>query len=152
MTLAALLSKDAVLPRLDAISKKQALKMLAVQAEKLTGLDNADIFSVMMEREQAGCTGVGEGISIPHGRFEHLDKIHALFATLSRPVEFGSADGKPVDVVFMLMTPSSANTEHLKAMAVVSRLLRDKALMRTLRDTTDAEKMHTLLTTGSKAA
>lgn len=144
--LASILSPDAAFPQLSDTTKKQALKTLAAHAERLTGLDAAHIFSVLMEREQAGCTGVGEGIGIPHGRFEGLDRIHALAATLARPIEFGAADGLPVDILFVLLTPASANTEHLKAMATISRLLRDEHIRRALRAAKVPEDLHGILT------
>ena len=144
--LSTLLLPDAVFPRLADASKKQILKTLATQAETLTGLEAGEIFSVLMEREHAGCTGMGEGIAIPHGRFEELDKIYALAATLARPIEFGAADGLPVDIVFMLLTPIAANTEHLKAMATVSRLLRDRQLSQALRAAKTPEDMYGILT------
>ena len=93
-----------------------------------------------------GCTGMGNGVCIPHGRFAGLDSPIAILATLPRPIEFGAVDGKPVDVIFMLLTPDSANTEHLKALATISRILRDKDLCQSLRMTDDAATIHALLT------
>jgi nitrogen PTS system EIIA component len=146
MNLANLLPPEAVLPQLPAITKKQALKMLAVQAAELTGLPEKEIYSVLMAREQLGCTGMGNGVCIPHGRFDELKSLHAIFAKLDTPIEFGAADGRPVDLIFLLLTPASANTDHLKALATISRLLRDKNLCESLRATDDVSKLHRLLT------
>ena len=145
MNLATILSNDAVLPRLEARDKKQALKLLAAHASEQTGLPEREIFAVLKEREQLGCTGMGNGVCIPHGRFEKLSGLYAMFATLDVPVEFGAADGKPVDLLFLLLTPAGSNAEHLKALAVISRILRDKSLCEQLRSMTDASAIHALL-------
>ncbi len=147
MNLASLLPLEAVLPHLSALTKKQALKMLAEQAAALTGLSEREVYSVLMAREQLGCTGVGSGVCIPHGRFEALTAPQAIFARLDKPIEFGAADGKPVDLIFLLITPVEDNTEHLKALALISRLLRDKQLCDGLRAAKDAAAMHALLVT-----
>lgn len=146
MNLASLLPLKAVLPHLEARDKKHALKLLSAHAATLVPLPEKDIYSVLLEREQVGCTGMGNGVCIPHGRYDNLKTLQALFARLSSPIEFGANDGKKVDLVFLLLTPSSANTEHLKALALVSKLLRDKELCEELRRTTDALTMHKLLT------
>ncbi|NBX04168.1 MAG: transcriptional regulator [Alphaproteobacteria bacterium] len=150
MNLATILSVDAVLPRIFARDKKQALKTLSAHAATLTGLGEREIYSVLKEREQLGCTGMGSGVCIPHGRFEKLTSICALFATLESPVDFDAADGKPVDVFFMLLTPASASTEHVKALAVISRLLRDKALCEQLRGLSDREAIYAALLSAAR--
>lgn len=154
MNLASILSPDAVLPHFAARDKKQALKLLAAHAAKLSGLPEREVYSVLMERESIGCTGMGNGVCIPHGRFDKLKSLRAIFARLDRPVAFDAADGKPVDLIFLLLTPREANTEHLKALATISRLLRDRKLCADLRKTTDARVLHVLLTTerGDEAA
>jgi nitrogen PTS system EIIA component len=152
MKLASILPQEAVLPCLAARDKKQAIKLMAARAATLTGLSEKEIYSVLMEREDQGCTGMGNGVCIPHGRFEKLEGLHALFAHMEKPIPFGSADGKPVDLIFLLLTPTSANTEHLKALAIVSRLLRDKQRCDSLRKTTDAKVMHTLLVAANGAS
>lgn len=146
MNLASLLPSEAVLPHISARDKKQALKLLAAEAATLTGLSEREVFSVLMARENLGCTGMGGGVCIPHGRFEDLTSIRAVFATLETPIDFGAADGRPVDIICLLLTPAAANTEHLKALAVISRLLRDKELCATIRQTGDAKALHTLIT------
>jgi PTS system nitrogen regulatory IIA component len=94
---------------------------------------------------------MGNGVCIPHGRFAALDSIYVIFARLDKPIEFGAADGKKVDLVFLLLTPLSANTEHLKTLATISRLLRDKELCKALRATDNAEELHRLLTRNHNA-
>ena len=146
MNLASLVAPEAILPRLVARDKKHALKLMAARAAKLTPLAEREIYTVLLEREQISCTGMGNSVCIPHGRFEHLDRLYAVFASMEKPIEFGAADGKPVDLIFMLLTPMAANTEHLKALAIMSRLLRDKSLCQALRKAPDAHTLHALLT------
>lgn len=145
MNLASVLSQEAVLPQLPAASKKQALKSLAEMAEKLTGLEADHIFSIVMEREHISGTGVGEGVAIPQGKFDALKRTCALFAVLKTPVEYGAPDGFPVDIIFLLLSPESANTEHLKVMAQATKLLRDRKLRKALREAISADEIHALL-------
>ena len=146
MRIASILPPTAVLASIGARDKKQVLKMLAAKASELTGLSEREIFSTLLEREQIGCTGMGSGVCVPHGRFEKLNHLQAVFATVAKPVEFGAADGRPVDLVFLLLSPINANVEHVKALATISRLLRDKTLCEALRKATDAKILHQLLT------
>ncbi len=152
MNLSAILPPEAVIPSLAARDKKQVLRLLSAPAAQLTGLPEREIYSVLLAREHIGCTGMGNGVCIPHGRFETLKNPHAVFARLDTSIEFGAADGKPVDLVFLLLTPVHANTEHLKALATISRLLRDKQLCKNLRSTHNATVMHDLLLTAVQDA
>src|SRR5258706_2487807 len=106
MNLESLLPQEAVLPHFSARDKKQALNQLAAHAARLTGLSEREIFTALMDREQIGCTGMGNGICIPHARFAKLKTLRAIFARLEKPIEFGAADGRPVDLIFLLLTPT----------------------------------------------
>lgn len=145
MNLTTLLSPDAVFARLDAGSKKQALKMLADEGERLTGIGAGEIFSTLMEREQMTVGALGGGVAIPHARFDRLMRLCGVFTTLARPVEYGAPDGQPVDIVFMLLIPSSPGPEPLKAIAAISRLLRDKTICERLRAAENAADLHALI-------
>lgn len=147
MNIASLLPVEAIIPHLQARDKKQVLKLLSAHAATLCHLPEKEISSVLIERENMGCTGMGNGVCIPHGRFDSLNTIHIIFARLDQPIDFGADDGKKVDLVFLLLSPSSADTEHLKVLATISKLLRDKNLCKTLRATKDVGEMHKLLTT-----
>lgn len=146
MDIADLISPAAVIPNLRATSKKQALQDLAKKAAELTGLHERAVFDVLLERERLGTTGVGNGIAIPHGKLASLTKLHGLFARLERPINFESIDEQPVDLIFLLLAPESAGADHLKALARVSRLLRDKGVCEKLRGTDKAEGLFALLT------
>jgi PTS system nitrogen regulatory IIA component len=125
MDLSDLLSKDAVISRLKAKSKKQAIQELAAKAAELTGLSEREVFDTLLQRERLGSTGVGQGIAIPHGKLIRLDRLVGVFARLDKPVDFDSLDEEPVDLVFLLLAPEGAGADHLKALARIARQLRD---------------------------
>ena len=154
MEIADLIKPDNVVANLRASSKKQALQDLARRAAAITGQPERAVFSVLMKRERLGTTGVGNGIAIPHGKLPNLDKLHGIFARLEHPIDFESIDDRPVDLIFLLLAPESSGADHLKALARVSRLLRDKGACEKLRGTDDAEALYALLvdTTASWAA
>ena len=145
MDIADLITPDSVMVPLKVTSKKQALQALARRAAELTGLTERTVFDTLLERERLGTTGVGNGIAIPHGRIESLRSMHGLFARLARPINFDSIDDQPVDLIFLLLAPESAGADHLKALARVSRLLRDRAMCDKLRGTETPEALYGLL-------
>ncbi|MEE8504638.1 MAG: PTS IIA-like nitrogen regulatory protein PtsN, partial [Kiloniellales bacterium] len=146
MEIADLISPGAVIANLRITSKKQALQELAKRGAELTGEPERAIFEVLIERERLGTTGVGNGIAIPHGKLPGLDRLYALFARLETPVDFDAIDEQPVDLICVLLAPETAGADHLKALARVSRLLRDRAVCEKLRGTDSAEALHALLT------
>ncbi len=141
-----LITTKSVVANLRATSKKQAIQDLAKKAAEITGLHERAIFEVLMERERLGTTGVGNGIAIPHGKLANLDKLYGLFARLEKPIDFQSIDEQPVDLIFLLLAPETAGADHLKALARVSRLLRDKTVCDKLRGTDQNEALYALLT------
>lgn len=145
MEIARLLSPEAVIAGLKASSKKQALQELARHAAGLTGLPDRRIFDVLLERERLGSTGVGQGCAIPHARLEELERVFGLFARLDAPIPFDAVDDQPVDLIFLLLAPESAGADHLKALARISRLLRDKASCAKLRGADNADAMYAVL-------
>lgn len=146
MDIADLITPAAVIPNLRATSKKQALQDLAKKAAELTGQNERAVFDVLLERERLGTTGVGNGIAIPHGKLPSLGRLYGLFARLERPIHFESIDEQPVDLIFLLLAPETAGADHLKALARVSRLLRDKGVCEKLRGTDNADGLFALLT------
>jgi len=141
-----LLTPDSVIPRLRATSKKQALQELSKRAAEVSGLPERLIFDVLLERERLGTTGVGNGIAIPHGKLPGLSRLYGLFARLEHPVDFDSIDEQPVDLIFLLLAPEAAGADHLKALARVSRLLRDRAICEKLRGADHPDALYALLT------
>ena len=146
MEISDLISLESVEANLRASSKKQAIQDLARNAADIIGLHERAVFDVLMERERLGTTGVGHGIAIPHGKLANLDKIYGLFARLESPIDFQAIDEQPVDLIFLLLAPESAGADHLKALARVSRLLRDKTVCEKLRGTDNNEALFALLT------
>lgn len=140
MDITDILAPEAVIAALRVTSKKQALQELSKRAAELTGQPERTIFDVLIERERLGTTGVGNGIAIPHGKLNGLDRLHCIFARLEEPVDFDAIDEQPVDLICVLLAPESAGADHLKALARVSRLLRDSATCEKIRgsDTRDA--------------
>ena len=141
-----LLAPDGVIADLKATSKKQALQDLARRAAEVSGLHERAVFDVLMERERLGTTGVGNGIAIPHGKLPKLERLYGLFARLEQPIDFQAIDERPVDLIFVLLAPESAGADHLKALASISRLLRDKTVCDKLRGTDNAEALLAILT------
>ena len=154
MEIADLLSPDAVLAHVKATTKKQVLQEMAHKAALLTKLPERRIFDTLVEREKLGSTGMGQGIAIPHGRIPGIEKMTGLFAQLDHPVDFDSMDDQPVDLVFLLLAPEGAGADHLKALARVSRLLRNQAVCEKLRAAPQAATLYALLTepTAAQAA
>ncbi len=154
MDIVDLLTPDRVIPHLRSTCKKQALQDLAKKAAEVTGVEERIIFDTLLERERLGTTGVGEGIAIPHGRLPQIDRVHGVFARLDEPIDFELIDDQPVDLIFLLLAPEDAGADHLKALARVSRLLRDPTTCKKLRGSDSRDALYALLTdsTASKAA
>ena len=127
MKIRELLNENLVIADLKAGDRKQALEeMVACLAAGRHGIDAQDLYAVLIEREKLGSTGIGNGIAIPHGKLEGLDTICLVFARSTAGIEFDSLDGKPVHLIFMLVAPSNSAGVHLKALARLSRLLKEK--------------------------
>jgi PTS system nitrogen regulatory IIA component len=146
MEIAELISPEGVIASLRVTSKKQALQELAKRASNLTGHPEREIFEVLVERERLGTTGVGRGIAIPHGKLANLKRLHGLFARLETPINFDSIDDEPVDLICLLLAPEAAGADHLKALARISRLLRDQTICDKLRGTDGSDALYALLT------
>ena len=145
MEISDLITPDSIFSKLPATSKTQALQELAKRASDISELNERVIFDALIERERLGTTGVGNGIAIPHGKLAGLDRLHGLFARLDKPIEFDSIDEQPVDLIFLLLAPECAGADHLKALARVSRLLRDRSTCEKLRGSEDPDALYALL-------
>ena len=152
MEIADLLSLSGVVDGVKVGSKKQALQELSAIAAAQTAEDERAILDLLLARERLGSTGVGAGVAIPHGKIASLARPAAVFARLREPVEFDAVDERPVDLVFLLLAPDSAGADHLKALALVSRLLRDKRVCARLRGADSAEALYAVLTDAAGAA
>lgn len=151
MEIADLLAPRGVIAHLRVSNKKQALQEIARRAAPLTGIADRRLYDVLAERERLGSTGIGRGLAIPHGKFAELSSLCGLFARLDRAIPFDAVDHQPVDLVFALLAPAEAGAEHLRALARVSRLLRDDAICQKLRGTDSADGLYALLTDRSES-
>ena len=146
MEIAEILSPQAEFHRLKATNKKKLIAELAACAGTVAGLDEGKVFESLWEREKLNSTGVGHGIAIPHARLGKLEKIVGIFTQLENAVDFDAVDDAPVDLLFVLLTPADAGADHLKALARVSRLMRNAAICEKLRAANDKAQLYALLT------
>lgn len=134
----------AVTGDLAAPTKKALFERLGELAARTYGLNPALVTERLAERERLGSTGFGGGVAIPHGKIEGLDRVVGLFVRLPQPVDFAAIDDLGVDLVFVLLSPLDAGAEHLKALAQVSRLLRDRAFVAKLRGAANDDALRAL--------
>jgi len=146
LEIADLVTPRGVVAQLRAPTKRQVLQELARRAAAATGIADKRIYEALVERERLGTTGIGSGVAIPHCRLPELTALHGIFARLEKPIPYEAIDDQPVDLVFLLLAPVDAGAEHLKALARVSRLLRDKATCEKLRGANSADALYALLT------
>ena len=118
-------------------NKKRLFQDLAAVAGQIYGISPEIAIEALIERETLGPTGVGRGVALPHARLDSIDQIVGCFMKLDRPVEFDAVDRQPVDLVFALFAPLSSGVEHLRALALVSRTLRDTDVCMKLRNNED---------------
>lgn len=145
MQIGDLLDRSAISLRVSASSKRQALAVVSEIAARKLGLEAGDILDALSEREAAGSTGVGYGVAAPHARLDGLSRMHGVFVRLEQPVEFDSVDEQPVDLIFALFAPKDAGADHLRALARVSRLLRQAELREQLRKARTVDAIYALL-------
>lgn len=127
MTITDILARERVLPDLSGSTKAEVLEELAQMLDgDVPGIGVAAIVDVLRERERLNSTAIGDGIAIPHGRVSNLEDVVAGFARSSAGVDFDSVDRKPTHLFFVLLAPDDAAALHLKALARISRLLKDK--------------------------
>ena len=140
-----LITPETTVAKLSTSSKKQVLQEMSRLASIQSGIHEREILDVLMERERLGTTGVGNGIAIPHGKISGLEKLFGVFCHLDQPVDFQSIDDGPVDLIFMLLAPEQAGADHLKALARISRLLRDRTICEKLRGTNSSDALYAIL-------
>jgi len=140
-----MLTVDGIDAALTAANKKALFQQIAATAARQTGIAAREIVSAISEREKLGSTGFGGGVAIPHGKIEGLGRVYGYFARLTAPVEFQSVDNLPVDLVFMILSPPDAGADHLKALASVSRTLRDRDIVAKLRGARSRDAIFALL-------
>ncbi|MBU2135874.1 MAG: PTS sugar transporter subunit IIA [Alphaproteobacteria bacterium] len=145
MQIGDILDRGAIALRVSATDKRQVLAHLAELAARNFGLEASAVLDALSEREQAGSTGIGHGVAVPHAHIEGLDRIRGVFLRVEQPVAFESIDDQPADLIFALLAPPEAGTEHLRALARVSRMLRSIDLREHLRQARTPDALHALL-------
>jgi len=145
MNIGDLLDRAAIAPRVAAPGKRQALSTVAEIAARSFRLRAADVLDALLEREAVASTGVGYGVAVPHARLAGLSRMRAVFVRLDQPVAFNAVDDRPVDLIFALFAPPEANGEHLRALARVSRLLRQGEIREQLRQARSADAIRAIL-------
>lgn len=146
MQLGDILQQSAVKTLSSCTSKKRLFHDLGEMAEASYGLNAHKVIDALIEREGLGPTGVGQGVALPHARIERADTVKGIFLRLEKPINFEAIDRQPVDLIFALIAPENAGVDHLKALALVSRTLRDTAICAKLRANSDPATLHTILT------
>jgi PTS system nitrogen regulatory IIA component len=146
MQLSAILQASAIRSNVKIPGKKRLLQDIADLAESVHGINAANVYDGLQAREALGPTGVGRGVAIPHARLPGLDRVIGIFERLEKPIDFSAVDHQPVDLVFALLAPEDAGVEHLKALARVSRTLRDEATCAKLRSTSEPAALYAILT------
>ena len=139
MNINEMLSDDAFLINFDGTSKKQVLEELSKLAEIKLGINSRILVENLTKREKLGSTAVGNGIAIPHANVINIDKPYVFVSTLVNGLDFNSTDDIPVDIIFLLVAPEDQGSEHLQALALISRLLRNKELTTKLRGCKSSE-------------
>ncbi len=135
---------DAILPRLSAASRRQALQMMIEAVAKASELDARVAYEAVLMRERLSGTGMGDGVAVPHAQVKGLTRPLGAFARLDPPQDFGALDGRAADLVFLLLTPAEKGADHLKALARVSRFLRRHETRDKLRTARGGEELHAL--------
>ena len=143
--LSEILSVEAIDAGLAVVNKKALIQQLGSAAARLTGKPAKDIVACLNAREKVSSTGFGAGTAIPHGKIEGLEGVFGYFARLAQPVDFQAIDGLPVDLVFLLLSPPDAGADHLKALATVSRVFRDRQVLAKLRGARSKDALFALL-------
>jgi PTS system nitrogen regulatory IIA component len=144
--IAKLLSPGNVVVDLEASSKKRVFEQAGLLFENNQGIARSVVFDALLARERLGSTGLGQGIAIPHGRIKGLREAIGAFLRLAVPVQFDSPDGKPVNLLFVLLVPEAATEQHLQILSELAEMFSDRALRESLGSIADAARIHELLT------
>lgn len=134
-----------VLIDVKADSKRQLLQKLAECAAKEVKADARMVTDSVWERENLGSTAYGGGTAFPHARIDGIEKVTTVFARLAEPTEFDAVDGKPVDLVFLLISPENSGADHLTALAALSRVLKNPDVCEKLRHARSKDEIYAIL-------
>ncbi|NQV70330.1 MAG: PTS IIA-like nitrogen regulatory protein PtsN [Pseudohongiella sp.] len=148
MQLEDILTPERCYCKIDGVSKKRILNKISELVSKdIPGLEPTEVFNALLAREQLGTTGLGNGIAIPHCRIAGSEKIVGALVTLDKAIDFDALDGKPVDLLFVLIVPELKTDEHVQTLAGLARLFSDDDFCYTLRHTHDSEDLYNIAIT-----
>jgi nitrogen PTS system EIIA component len=146
MRIIELLNKDRILPGIKATDKRGVIEELAdTLVSGIYHFNREKVIEVLLERERLGSTGIGDNIAIPHGKLQNLDQLVLSFGRSLEGVNFDSMDGKPTNLFFLLMAPENSVGVHLKALAKISRMLKNSAFRQSLMTAANAENIYQLI-------
>lgn len=151
MEMQQILSPQAVVASSKVTSKKKLFREIAIFGSESVGIDCHELQDALIEREDLGTTAMGGGIAIPHARIEGLEEVKGVFFRLDEPIDFNASDRQPVDLVFALFAPKDDSAYHLRALALISRILRNPQTREELRSTTDPEAIYAILVDGENS-
>lgn len=146
MKISEILSRNCVFSEIAADNKRELLFALSAKVAQAANADERLVSDFVWERESLGSTGYGRGTAFPHARIDGINQLKAVFAKLATPIEFDSVDNKPVDLVFLLISPENSGADHLSALAAVSRILKSDTVCQQLREAKNAEEIYNILT------
>lgn len=133
MSISDILSEDMILTEVEADSKRHLLEQIAAFVAAKKKLDKNAVFEAVLERENLGSTGYGNGVAFPHARLEGLSEVLTVFARLQRPIDYDALDNRPVDIVAFMISPENSGDDHLRTLAVFSRILKNKDICKEIR-------------------
>ena len=145
MEISEILSEDMVLANVEAESKRSLLEKLSAYVAEKENMDKNPIFEAILERENLGSTGYGDGVAFPHARIDGLDKVITVFARLAQGVDYDSLDNHSVDLVAFLLSPEKSGEDHLRALAVMSSVLKNEETCRQIRAAKSAHEIYLAL-------
>jgi PTS system nitrogen regulatory IIA component len=139
------LSRETIVPALASRDKNAALEEMAEYLGATHHLDKSKVLKVLLERERISTTAIGEGVAIPHGKLNGVERVVGVFARSPEGIDFASLDGAPTHLFFVLVAPENAAADHLKALARISRLLKDEAFRRRLMAGQSSQELYTII-------
>ena len=145
MSISDVLSEDMILTEVAADGKRHLLEQISEFVAERKGLDKSSVFEAVLERENLGSTGYGNGVAFPHARLEGLKNVVAVFARLKNPIDYDALDGNPVDMVAFMISPENSGDDHLRTLAIFSRVLKDAAICRAIRSAKNAHEIYSVM-------
>ena len=140
-----LLKKENVFDSLEVSSKKRLFELVGQAFQASEGVTAKEVFESLSSRERLGCTGLGHGIAIPHGRIKGLKETACAFVRTEQPIDFDAPDSVPVDLLFILLAPAAATDVHLQILAELAQMFSEKEMRDRLRAAPDAESLYNLI-------